>query len=114
MSFGFRFLVFIFTETLSLILIALFVPESSLLHSFADKLNVSLGLLSISVTVEPVSCKAQVFTDLPVSWLISVTLTIGSKPLLAYYKSYSTFVAHLFCYLPFVHVTDGCAFCHSH
>ena len=62
-------------------LIALFVPESSLLHSLADKF--SLSHLSISVTVAPVSCKAHVSTDSPVLGLISVTLSIGSKPLLA-------------------------------
>ena len=77
------FWLFFFTENFSLILIALIVPEGSRLYFFANNFNISFRCLSISITFDPVSCKEQVFTDLPLSASISVTLTIGSKPRLA-------------------------------
>ena len=68
------------TVILSVMLVEILAPANSLLQPFVSIINDSLRVFSISVTLDPVSCNAQLSVDLLVLGFFSCTLFIGSKP----------------------------------
>ena len=101
-----------FLVTLFVVLIELLAPANFLSQSFVTSSNNSLKDLLIDVTVDPVSCNAQVSIDLPVLGLVSCNLITVEKPH-HYYKSWWTLDV-LVVVRVYFYIAVGCAFCYIH